>query len=294
METSAHAVEAECYPLSRPMIVRLAFERKIPLTTTQSDAPFPALALRESEVLRAEATGNLLTTHEGREELLGEIEDLRVRTSEILDPALRQPSLLTTDWFRKALKEHTPPLEKRGKVELFSEKTLSSWRGRGLLRSDERDRLNFHTAFAVMMMRLADQRRERGFLPPGQYDREPYMYVWRQDTPQSPAVPCGWPLADDIPNHTFLFTPWRALGEWGSSGWLSFADMGSVRWKGVREEMGTLMWNLSEQDIALWDSTIVPFGKGIVDSLLPLTRHTLATMILLRQASSVFQRTTVS
>jgi len=305
MQSSTLAIEPECYPLSQPMIVRFAYDRNIPLTVSTETNTFSSAhatpVLRESEMLRARAAGNLHTTQNGREELVCEIKELRERTSSILEPVLSHPTLLTTDWFRQALREHTPPLEKRGKaqkesqeVELFSEKTLSMWRTRGLLRSDERDKLNFHTAFAVMMMRLADHRRERGFLPPGQYDQEAYMYVWRQDTPQSPVIPCGLPLADDVPNHAFLFTPWKALGEWGTSRWLPFSHMGSVRWKGVREDMGTILWDMSEQDIALWDPSIAPLGNGIIDDVLPLTRHTLATMILLKQASEAFQRNTVT
>ena len=289
MQTSALPIEAECYPLSKPMISRLAVDRGIPLAVSTQGVT--SLLLE-----RNPADASLKNV----KYLLRDIDALREKTSEILAPALTHPTLLTTDWFRETLKEHTPSLMKKGKtptqrqdVELFSEKTLSLWRSRGLLLSDERDVLNFHTATAVLIMRLADRRRERGFLPPGNHNDEPFMYVWRQDGPQSPAIPCGLPLGEDIPKHSFLFTRWQALGALKQGGWLPFANLGSVRWRGIREEQGSLLWDMSEQDIALWDPTLVPLGKGILDSVAPLTRHTLATMILLKQASLALQSNTV-
>jgi len=295
-------VEPECYPLSRPMIVRLAYDSSIPLIASSEPVPsihFHALEPldREQDLLHTRGTEKLVTTRKSWGAFQAEIHELRAHTSEILAPALLQPRLLTTEWFREALREHTPPLVRKGKdkvptekhKETVSDETLSKWRARGLVRYEERDMLSYHTAYAVLFMRLADRRRERGFLPPGNYEHDPFMYVWRQDSPQSPVTPCGLPLADDIPNHALLFTRWQALGRLGQSGWLPFANLGSVRWRGIREAQGSLLWDLSERDIAIWDPTIISLGEGILDSVASLTRHTLATMILLKQASRVLQ-----
>ena len=288
------------------MIVRLAYDRSIPLLS--SFEPVPAVNIRALEPLDREHDllhtrgGNLVTTRKSWGEFQEEMHELREHTSEVLAPALLRPRILTNEWFREALREHTPPLVRKGEDKMFrethkeavSDEALSKWRARGLVRYEEPHMLSYHTAYAVLFMRLADRRRERGFLPPGNYEKDPFMYVWRQDSPKSPAIPCGLPIGNDIPNHALLFTRWQALGQLGQGGWLPFANLGSVRWAGIREEQGSVLWDLSEQEIALWDPSIISLGAGVLDTVAPFMRHTLASMVLLKQASTILQRSGVA
>lgn len=273
---SMTAIMPELFPLSKAMVNRLTEDRKMAASLS------PTTSLEELEEQLAfikQRFGDMWKP------LLHEVEGLRDHACEILQPAMEYRQI-STDNFLKILHGMK---EKRGHSEAFTVKTVSRWRDRGLVRYDERDHINYDTAIAVLMMRLADHRRDRGFLPPGDHKDEPYMYVWRQDTPSSPIIPCGLPLADDIPAHALLYSRWRALGLLRSD-WLPFGDLGSVRWRGVSMENGVLFWSLTEQDLMRWDSSIIPLSDGILYHVAKQASHTLANLVLLKQASLIFQQ----
>lgn len=278
----------DCYPLSRSMVELLADERQIPSNLTipyemiEGPAPVDRIEeLKHSFLLQWKP-------------LVDEIAQLRAQAEEPLKPVLEGYQSLSTKEFVEILYKKTPLKQGRSKV---SPMTVSRWRGRGFIRpvDNNEDLISAETALAVLIMRMADRHHQKGWLPPGPHQNEPYMYVWRKDAPNTPAIPCGLPLGDDVPNHAFLFTPFRFLGLLYPDYWFPFANLGSVRFAGTtlagQEKRGNrVLWNLSEEEILIWDPSIKPLGRGILDTLALQARDSLANLVLLRLATQEFHR----
>lgn len=257
------------YPLSASMVRHLATERHI--QTTPSRVPLEYALSFEDHInyLRAEYVKTW-------QPLINEVTDLREQAEQAIIPALEKKTLSTNHFLDVLL---TSTKKRRDAQEV----TLSRWRGRGLLRYDERGKINPSTAIAILMMLLAFKNKQT-FLPPGKHINEPYMYVWAKESPSSAPTPCGLPLAA-LPTHTFLYTPWHLLGQL-SNEWLPFGKYGSVRWAGVIQEDEQLLWDLNGEALQLWDSSIAQLHDGrIPESVQRQSRHTLANLILLRQAN---------
>jgi len=296
-------VEPELFPLSKTMILRLVEDRHL----TVSIPPVALTSLEEQMTYVQQQFDTVWSP------VLQEVACLRERASELLWPVFKSQEPITEDWLREMIQANTPALvEKKGGTrgirEAYSDETFRRWRTGGLLRETGKNRLDFEATLAILIMRMADTKRAQGFLPfherkPSGFksaqDRdlpsrmEPYMYVWRQDAPNTPAIPCGLPLSDDIPNAAFLYSRWRMLGVLHDD-WLPYGNLGSVRWRGTIQERNTLLWNLSEQELAQWDPQIAPLGNDILDTVARMTRHTLANLILLRMASQIFQKAAIS
>ncbi|QBD82794.1 hypothetical protein EPA93_45255 [Ktedonosporobacter rubrisoli] len=277
------SVTPSCYPLSESMVHFLAEERQIPSTFTipfDLDVSHPS-SLEHINELR------LGFIQRWWSPLIREIADLRIEAEKPLRSALEGHEKLTTKEFVDILYQKTPLVEKRAKV---SGMTVSRWRGRGFIRTAEEndEHIAVETALAVLMMRLADTRHQKGWLPPGSHTCEPYMYVWQQNGPGQPVLPCGLPLHPSIPPHAFLFTPFRFLGVLYPDHWFAFGDLGSVRFAGTIQKEKHLLWNLTEEEIRLWDPTIEPLGRGILDTFALQARDNLANLVLLKLATQAF------
>lgn len=114
------------------------------------------------------------------------------------------------------------------------------------------------------------------------------MYCYRKDFPQSPLVACGLPLesnSEPVPRHALLLSPLSSLARFHQD-WLVFKGW-SVRWAGtVPGTSGELYWDLSEEDIALWDPDVQAYQKKIMGEV-RFARHTLASLTLLVWASQL-------
>lgn len=261
----------EAFPLSRPMVHHLAKVLGTPLEISMEE--FSDLATFEDQVTYLRQRHQQVW-----QPVLGKISQLRSSACEKIQPVAQQKALKANQ-FGTILQQYYPPRERNYSPSV----DISRWRSRGLIRGrkEEGERgILFESAIAVLMMRLALQGKEREFLPPGKHTQEPYMYVWRQDGPGQPVLPCGLPLSD-VPNHSFLFTRWPFLGLHRSD-WLPF-EGGSVRWGGTYydEESGETFWNMSEEELRIWE-------KDIPSSLrkdTPHIRHQLANLVLARLAS---------
>lgn len=275
------ALLPEMYPLSASMVQHLAAERKIAY-----NIPIPLEVALSFEDQITYLRQHYVTTWQP---LLDEVASLRSQACEALADVLSGKEILTGPGFLDVLQQYAPQKVRRRDAQQVS---LSRWRGRGLLRYEDRGRINADTAVAVLMMRLALSR-DHKFLPSGSYVNEPYMYVWNVNTPTSPPTPCGVPL-QEIPRHAFLFTHWRFLGILRSD-WLPFGEFGSVRWGGVTtDEHGQLLWDLSDDDLRIWDPSIAVSNTSIPESIQKQTRHTLANLVLLRLAGQYLMHSSVT
>lgn len=278
-----------CYPLSESMVRLLAEERQIPSKLTISLELDITSSSLEDQI--NDLKHQLLRQWDP---LIQEIADLRARAEEPLKSALEGYEKLSTKEFIEYLSQKTPQV-KEGKIKI-SGMTVSRWRGRGFIRAvdESDDYIAAETALAVLMMRMADTRHQKGWLPAGFHTNEPYMYVWRKDGPEKPAIPCGLPLSKEIPNHAFLFTPFRFLGLLYPDYWFPFGDLGSVRFAGITKGNKKVFWNLTEDELHIWDPSLQPLARDISDAFALQVRDNLANLVLLRLATEQFQCQKVS
>lgn len=166
---------------------------------------------------------------------------------------------LTTAWLLARLKANSPAKTPVGTAN------LSLWYERGLLRYERHGRPEVDNAAALLIARMVDPR-ERNWLPSTIEAGEPHWWCWRQDTPQSAAVPCPVPLPDDLTSTALLWTPWAGAA-WLNRHWLSIGSLGSVRWARTarsRKAGGEhWSWAISRDDLACWDQEVtrLPFPE---------------------------------
>src|SRR5947209_1560976 len=141
----------ELFPLSQPMVTRLAEDRGI-----EHSLLLDIVRPLEDQL------GELPTQLEGVwAPLLHEIEGLREQAWQLLLPVIERGEGLSTETFIHLLQAHSPVAKnKGGSGDVLSGTAIMRWRKRGFLRSEKRDDLTIDTAMAVLMMRLADRKRE--------------------------------------------------------------------------------------------------------------------------------------
>ncbi len=206
----------------------------------------------------------------------------------LMTPAVENRSV-STDWVMTQLAELSP------RNHRVSHETMSRWRDQGLLSYDGHNRPNYDSAAALMILRILDQKRIKGWTPTQKItEQEPRWWCWRQDSPTSPILPTPVPLPEDIPPTALLWTTWAGAAwepEWFSTGelgvarwgWLSVGELGAARWAGTHLEKNRHLWSITEAELLQWDPQVTPLGKTVMDAA-PLAQHTLATLSLLRLA----------
>lgn len=254
-------------PLSHPMIVHLA----------SADKRAHALMATTLDEQLSAATQQFRTFWS---QLTEQVEEKRERVYALMTPVVQQ-QVLSTDWVIEALTDAMPRKPTHQGKPLTAQ-TMSRWREQGVLRYQQKNQPDADNAAALLTARMIDPR-ERGWLPSMIAAEEPLWWCWRQDSPAHPIVPCPVPLPEDLPAAALLWTRWRGAA-WQPT-WLPLGTLGAARWAGTMKEQGTLLWSLTEQELEAWDAEIVPLGRGVLDTAARLTRHTLATLALLRLAT---------
>jgi hypothetical protein len=229
--------------------------------------------------------------------LITEVNTVKWQAYELLSPAIERKEHLTNEQVAVLLREHTPhPKSKSNRKNVQKEgtlvpQTISRWRTQGLLYGPLHQ-LAFNAVWAVLIMRLLEPELSIGFLPPGDHRNEPVFHCWRQDAPDAPIVSCGLPLdrnPDPIPRHAFLFSDLPTLGQFDRS-WKPLGGW-SFRWAGIKEEDdGVFLWDLTEDEIALWNPRMRPHAQGVLDAYAHLVRHDLANTVLIQIASQHLSR----
>lgn len=220
--------------------------------------------------------------------LIERIRTMRDSVYTLMSPAVEEHAV-STDWVMTQLAELSPHHHR------VSHETMSRWRDQGLLYYDGHNRPNYDSTAALMILRLLDQKRIKGWAPTQKIvEEEPRWWCWRQDSLSSPVVPTPVPLPADLPSTALLWTTWAgaawepewlSVGELGAArwGWLPVGELGAARWGSSYMEKNRLLWNITEAELLQWDPQITPLGKTVMDTA-PLAQHALATLSLLRLA----------
>ena len=192
----------------------------------------------------------------------------------------REPTTIDTGWLLASLALNSP---NRRRIPM---PTFSDWYKRGLLRYRAWGFPDFHSAAALLLMRMVD-RQPRGWLPSTMSAQEPQWWCWRQDAPEQPILPCPYPLPPEIPDSALLWTCWSGAA-WDGD-WVQMGQKGAIRWKGIRQHPRRC-WAISREQLAVWDSSVTWFhrplplsGYGSTDAEEQFV-HVLATAVLYRLA----------
>ncbi|MGB8347080.1 MAG: hypothetical protein WCD86_19490 [Ktedonobacteraceae bacterium] len=188
---------------------------------------------------------------------------------------------ITTGWLMKAITANSP-----GKRRIPLQ-TISSWHKRGLLRYRQWGLPDFSSAAALLIMRMLHSH-IRGWLPSTMDTQEPHWWCWRQDTPDAPVIPCPYPLPDDLPASTLLWTPWPGAA-WEPA-WVSVGAWGAIRLAGFPGR-GTGQATFTRDILSQWDAELAAFYEplpsffGLSDQRVNSTMlYSLATVVVLRLA----------
>ena len=166
----------------------------------------------------------------------------------------RAPMTIDTGWLISSLALN--PVSKRP-IPL---PTLSDWHKRGLLRYRSWGFPDFHSAAALLLMRMLNPR-PRGWLPSNMSVQEPDWWCWRQDAPEQPTLPCPYPLPPEVPDSALLWTPWSGAA-WDDD-WVQLGNKGAIRWKGVKQR-SEKCWALSHEDLARWDPAVLSLYQPLI------------------------------
>ena len=274
MSTNNNPIAPLMAPLSKPMMLHLANQEK---------ASFPTITTSLDDQLSSTATHfNKLWSN-----LAQQVEEKREAVYVLMSPVV-QGRLLSTEWIIETLTEHTPK-KQSSKAKMLTAQTISRWRDQGLLHYEQKNQPDADSTAALLTVRMIDTR-ERGWLPTIVAENEPQWWCWRQDSPTHPVVPCPVPLPEDLPASALLWTSWRGAA-WKRE-WLPLGDLGAARWAGTMSGQGNIFWSLTEKDLETWDPEIAPLGENVLSTATTLARHTLATLALLRLATSRLEEST--
>jgi len=188
--------------------------------------------------------------------LFNQVRDKRAATYFYMDPFVQArlnggPAALSfsTGWLLKTLGAQAP-----GKKEAVSQKTLSYWRSKGLVRFQQHGLPDYASAAALYLARIIDVDAERHFLPSSMGVDEQDWWCFTQAAPDAPVVPWQASLLQELPSSTFCWTPW--LGSVWEPGWIKRQDQTfAMRWARI-EQKQPLAYHLWPEDVLSW----YPFG----------------------------------
>lgn len=135
--------------------------------------------------------------------------------------------------------------------------SMQEWIRKRLLRSLEDFTLEANSVSALYMMRYLFRKDYFHWLPPRQKPDAPWFYVWGiSPGDRTPRIyPYPLPREQVAPN-TLFWTQWLGAA-WMYPGWISVPGIGSLAWGKIRTFEGSWYWDLSEEEMAVWDASFV-------------------------------------
>lgn len=215
----------------------------------------PTLApLPEAFVSHLYATPGALTLPRSPEPLVDQIwqqiQRARQLTSYLLLPAVdTMQDKVDVDWFRRNWQAFAK------QDRLLPRTTSDEWVRKHLLRSLSFGALEPNSVAALFMMRYLVLKDYRLWLPKRQKANAPWFYVWGlQPDDQIPRV-YPYPLPDDLPANTLLWSQW--IGASWLPGWMRVPGIGALAWSKTTTVGDRWYWDISENELARWDHQLV-------------------------------------
>lgn len=144
----------------------------------------------------------------------------------------------TAEWVLETLAFYAPNQVK------YDEATLKWWQKRGLLRRERRrGLLDISSVATLFTVRLAENVRERNWLPARIEAEEPLWWCYGQESPDAPLRPVPLPLPAALPAALILCTPWQ--GAVWEQEWQPDRVGNLYRWARPPELEDLLAWDTS-------------------------------------------------
>ncbi len=168
-----------------------------------------------------------------------------------------------------------------------SQKTLSYWRGKGLVRFQSHGLPDYASAAALYIARMIDNDAERNFLPTSMTQEEQDWWCFTQAAPHAPVVPWRASHLNELPASTLCWTPWT--GAVWEPGWIRRSDQRlAMRW--ARLAPRSARASISPDELAGWDPAcaplLVPGDPDILQASAQLVLHRLGRQRLMNNYDS--------
>ncbi|GHO48663.1 hypothetical protein KSX_68260 [Ktedonospora formicarum] len=183
---------------------------------------------------------------------------------------------LSSSWLRQSLAMYSNTV--------IPNSTFNDWITKGAIRLERKGRPHPQWAAATFIARMIDDG-ERSFLPEKISLDEPPFWCYGQ-SPQGAVIIIPVTEIHQQPKNTILWTNWPGA-IWDDDGWLLIGEgedcIGAIRFAGVRKVRDHLYWDVSLEDIRMWDAEVAALfldfdGNTIaqIQSLATLALHRLA------------------
>lgn len=154
---------------------------------------------------------------------------------------------LTPDWFMRNFAIYS------GSDTRLPRTTVQEWINKHLLRSTKHSRLEPNSVAALYMMRYLFEPGQRRWMPKWQNPDAPWFYVWgiRPDE----TIPRMYPYPLREQSNMLYWT--QFLGPSWLPGWIAVPGIGSLAWGKTIGHGGQWYWNLTEEEMSLWDNSLI-------------------------------------
>lgn len=173
--------------------------------------------------------------------------DTLVDLDKVLSPRNKK---ISAAWVRRRLAEEAPPTVQ---AKAISAQTIKNLASGNVLRKQSWGVYDPQSVAVALMLRKIHQERERNWLPSSVPTDEEWYWVWSQERPGAPIVPCPYPqIPINLHPQTLLWTGW-AGASWGEDAWYKIGYEGAVTFAGLIWEKRHSMPAMTLADLEVWE-----------------------------------------
>lgn len=159
---------------------------------------------------------------------------------------------ISASWVRRRLAEEAPASFQATEI---SKQTLKNLAEGNVLRKQSWGVYYPDSVAATLMLRMIHQERERNWYPSQVPTEEEWYWVWSQEHPGAPIVPCPYPqIPINLNPKTLLWTGF-AGASWGEDVWYKIGTIGAVTFAGLIMEKRHGLPMMSLSDLEVWGPT---------------------------------------
>lgn len=244
-----------------------------PPTWAAAIAPVP-VSFFEHTLQRRKEKAPEIAIEELSNQLIRDIERKRHDTFVVMDSWVKTEKL-TVAWLKETLAQHHRPVAKS---------TFTYWQTLGLLQMERQGRPEPLSSQALLIIRMIDAGQRNTFPTEGLPEEESWWCYAQHDSSsdifQHPAN-----KLNELPETTLCWTP--TTSAWWLDGWTLIGKgegyLGCVRFAGIKVVQGEITYDLSLQELTLWDEKIAALyqdfpgdEQGQLQALIITALHRLA------------------
>lgn len=151
-------------------------------------------------------------------------------------------------WFREHFKVYA------GRETVTPATTVQGWVDRHLLRTDGY-RLEPNSVSSIYMMRYLFQNAQKFWVPRRLKTKDAWFYVYGLRPSENIPQMYPYPLPPGVNSNMLFWTQW--IGASWLPGWIDVPGIGALAWGKTIEFAGGWYWDLTEDQLAEWDRSLV-------------------------------------